>query len=193
MMKQYFCEHFGTSSPFRFKLNGKLAIREKKFNEVYAAANCEQEQLLLGMREAIKDKHHTAEIRISDAICEQLPMQLSLCVGENSDGTQKIGTVEWIMPVKKGGGCTMYSKSSDRYFIGISDALSNRKNCSTNQDGTYTGSGSSTFFHEVLDEFLNYYVKGRVTEMSPKIDKVYYQNQALKNSELPLRNGADHE
>ena len=194
IMKRYFCEHFGTSEMFYFKLNGRLAIRKSKFQEALAAANCEQEQLLLGMQEAIQDKNHIVEIRITDDICELLPIELSLCTGENSDGTQKVETEKWDMPVgEHGGGCTYYSKKSDKYLIGISDALSNQTKCSTGQDGVFTGSGSATFFHEVLDEFLNYYVKRVVTDSSPKIEKVFFQNEALKNLGLPSRDGQDHQ
>ncbi len=176
IMKRYFCEQFGSSEMFYFKLNGTLAIRKAKFQEALAAANCDQEQLLLGMQEAIQDENHTVEIRIIDGICENLRMESSLCTGENTDHTQKIEDLYWDLPVKKyGGGLTYYDKELERYFIGISDALSNEKKCSTGQDGVFTGSGSSTFFHEVLDEFLNYYIKRVVTDSSPQIEKVFFQ------------------
>ena len=51
----------------------------------------------------------------------------------------------------------------------------------------------AVFFHELLDEYLNYFAKGKITNSSPKIEKVYYQNQALQNKELPPRNGNDYQ
>ena len=56
-----------------------------------------------------------------------------------------------------------------------------------------TGISSSVFFHELLDEFLNYYVNKAISDESPALDQVKYQNNALQNSHQPLRNGEDHE
>ena len=67
-MRKYFCEHFGTSKLFRFKLNGELTIRKTKFEEALSMANCEQELLLLGLRDAIMDNNNTAQIRISSDV-----------------------------------------------------------------------------------------------------------------------------
>ena len=202
-MRKYFCEHFGTSKLFRFKLNGELTIRKTKFEEALSMANCEQELLLLGLRDAIMDNNNTAQIRISSDVCNELPMRLTLCTGQNPDGSQQLTTYEWGLPVgETGGGCTSPSEKAGCFFIGISDALSNNRGCTTGQyfknefgciDILYTGSASSTFFHEVLDEFLNFYIRGNTTDQSPKINKVSFQNAALKNQGLPLRDGADHQ
>lgn len=51
----------------------------------------------------------------------------------------------------------------------------------------------AVFFHELLDEYLNYFAKGKITDSSPKIERVYYQNQALQNKGLPPRDGNDHQ
>ena len=137
-------------------------------------ANCEQELLLLGLRDAIMDNNNTAQIRISSDVCNELPMRLTLCTGQNPDGSQQLTTYEWGLPVgETGGGCTSPSEKAGCFFIGISDALSNNRGCTTGQyfknefgciDILYTGSASSTFFHEVLDEFLNFYIRGNTTD-----------------------------
>ena len=56
-----------------------------------------------------------------------------------------------------------------------------------------TGSASSAFFHELLDEFLDYYVKRIITPESLPTEEVQYQNAALENKKLPKRDGKDHE
>lgn len=56
-----------------------------------------------------------------------------------------------------------------------------------------TAVASTTFFHEVLDEFLNTIIKKKITPKSSKRKKVYYQNAALRNLGALERNGDDHE
>lgn len=51
---------------------------------------------------------------------------------------------------------------------------------------------SSTFVHETLDEFLNFLVKEKTTTKSKNIDKVDYQNTALRILGIKERDGSDH-
>ena len=55
-----------------------------------------------------------------------------------------------------------------------------------------TAVASTTFFHEILDEFLNTVINKTVGPKSPNKDKVYYQNAALRNLGAKERNGDDH-
>ena len=55
------------------------------------------------------------------------------------------------------------------------------------------GSGSSVFFHETLDEFLNFYVNKTITDNSPKFNKVYNMNLVNAIKGWLLRTGSDHQ
>ena len=85
----------------------------------------------------------------------------------------------------------------------MSDKLANDTQCSTGefivggteQDELYsigTGNSSAVFFHELLDEVLNYHINKAVTNDSSPLDQVQYQNAALRNLHLKQRDALDH-
>ena len=58
---------------------------------------------------------------------------------------------------------------------------------------TTASTASCVFMHELLDEFLNTIINKEITPKSPNIEKVCYENAALRNIGLLERNGADHD
>lgn len=100
--------------------------------------------------------------------------------------------------MKNNSGCT----SSEYYpvlghIISINDRGKNASSLSAgiNENGekeTIVPPTSTTFVHELLDEFLNFFVTGITNENSPNVDKVDYQNTALRILGLKERDGSDH-
>ena len=58
---------------------------------------------------------------------------------------------------------------------------------------TTASTASCVFMHVLLDEFLNTIINKEITPKSPNIEKVCYENAALRNIGLLERNGADHD
>ena len=58
---------------------------------------------------------------------------------------------------------------------------------------TLTGNPAATFTHELLDEVLNHYIYKRDNANSSKLDRVAFQNAALRTMNCKQRNGEDHE
>jgi hypothetical protein len=117
-------------------------------------------------------------------------------VGTNADGNPITGNPpSATMPMSGRLGGTASGEVSNLGYtpIGINHIESENTPYTTSDGMSNKGTASSMFMHEVLDEFLNFNLKGNVNSSSPKIDKVKYQNAALKNLGLPQRDGQDHE
>lgn len=78
------------------------------------------------------------------------------------------------------------------FFISFRCGNSVRDNLSTD-DGGLTGNPAATFTHELLDEVLNHYIHKRDNANSSKLDRVAFQNAALRTMNCKQRNGEDHE
>ena len=203
LIKQYLKEHFGNLKMFRFSMKGVLSVKQKQMDCFIEGASEHQQLLLNGLVEAI-----TTETKVQVKIEKT---KANVCfgrqpiIGYSDDGDPILGEPkETVIPtLNYGGGGTMYSQLFGTYIIGISDKVANETLCSTGLKtlgipnkyfsfSRFTGSASSTFFHELLDEFLNYYVKHKITPESAPVDEVQYQNAALQNQKLPKRDGKDH-
>lgn len=80
-----------------------------------------------------------------------------------------------------------------KYYILLNNKRANNKEYNS-YNGEKTGrSASATFFHEVLDEFFNYFTKKTVNYQSPQIVKIQYQNAALRNLRKTERDGSHHQ
>ena len=203
-MKRYFKEHFGTSKMFRFSTKGVLWVKQKQMDCFLERANEHQQLLLNGLVETI-----TTETKVQVKIEKT---NVNVCfgripiIGYSDNGNPIYGEPkQTVIPTPKyGGGGTLFSQMLGTYIIGISDKVASETLCTTGLKtlgipnkyfsfNKFTGSASSTFFHELLDEFLNYHVKNIITPESAPIDEVQYQNAALQNQKLPKRDGKDHE
>ena len=203
LIKQYLNEHFGSLKMFHFSTKGVLLVKQKQMDCFLERANEHQQFLLNGLVEAI-----TTEPKVQVKI-EKTKANVRFgrqpIIGYSDNGDPILGEPkETVIPtLNHGGGGTLYSQLFGTYIIGISDKVANETLCSTGLKtlgipnkyfsfSRFTGSASSTFFHELLDEFLNYYVKHKITPESAPVDEVQYQNAALQNQKLPKRDGKDH-
>ena len=202
-IKRYFKEHFGSSKMFCFSSNGMLLVKQKEFDLFFDNANPQQQMLLSGLVEAIST---TTKVRVlitktNPNVCfSRQPI-----VGYDDNGNPTYGEKEqsFIYTQYNGGGAISRDPKFG-YIIGICDKVANETLCSSELNifgvphnevlyNIETGSASSAFFHELLDEFLDYYVKRIITPESLPTEEVQYQNAALENKKLPKRDGKDHE
>ena len=202
-IKAYFKEHFGKHKVFGFSKSGILLVNEKRFNRFFAKSNPPQQMLLSGVKEAIVTQEKVL-VKIQETNPDVHFVKRSI-IGYSDDlipiYDEGIETV--IKTAALGGGGTAYSKYFGAYVLGICNQVANTTHCSTGisipgmfVDKTIevtTGNASSVFLHELLDEFLNFYVKHVVTNSSPPLEQVHYNNAALENLRLPERDGEDHE
>ena len=202
-MKRYFKEHFGSSKMFRFANNGMLLVDDKRYDRFFAESNTRQQILLSGIKEAIEVQERVLVIiqKTSPTIVfSRMPV-----TGYTNDGTPEFGEIirSIIHTGNTGGGGTGYDKRFGAYLLGICNQEAGATRCSTGisiagifENKSFdltTGNASSAFLHELLDEFLNFYVKHSITKESPPIDQVQYQNAALENLKSLKRDGEDHE
>lgn len=94
-----------------------------------------------------------------------------------------------ILP-NKGGGASVWSNYFSSYLVGVDNSVNDNLEA---EDGGKTGNPAATFTHELLDEVLNYYINKTINDSSSKLDKVSYQNTALRVMKCKQRNGKDHE
>ena len=194
-MKAYFKEHFGSCRMFKFDSNNELKIRERSFEKALARANEHQRKLLLGMRDAIE---------VNDIALVQ--------IREKTNGIMKFYVKEGYTatkfpdPANSGGGGIGYSPLYEGFLIGISHIDAQNQELSASgmrtlgkDDPIFTESktgksASAVFFHEVLDEFLNFFSEKKCVDInSPQIDKVEYRNAALQNLKKTPSDGLDHQ
>jgi hypothetical protein len=204
ILKQYFREQFGSSAMFRFTNNGTLLVNEYVFNSFVKKSNQQQALLLNGLAEAIKTGTTViVKIETSNPNVRFVKTKM-LGYDENLTPIYDVPRETVIPALDFGGGATMYSKLFEAYIIGLCEKVANESPCSTGIKifgipkntilyNVPTGNANSAFFHELLDEFLNYYVKQTINDSSSPTDEVQFQNAALENQKLPKRDGEDHE
>jgi hypothetical protein len=201
-IKKYFKEHFGSSKIFYFTNNGVLLVKQENFDLFFDNANPQQQMLLSGLVEAIST---TAKVRVKiNKTNPNVCFSRQPIVGYDNSGNPKYGEKEqsFIYTPQHGGGATSLNPTFG-YIIGICDKVADETLCSSELNifevptnnvlyNVGTGSASSVFFHELLDEFLDFYVKKLITSESLPTEEVQYQNAALENKKLPKRDGKDH-
>jgi len=182
-VKTYLKEHFGKSGAFKVTNSGEVKINQRRFDKQYKNASDDQRILMDGLKEAINRKE-VAQIHVNQ---ESDNFELTQPIpGTDLEYTRNITT---DMPR---GTIPPDAKFTD-YYVLINDKRANNDGLNAT-DGTKTGnSASSTFFHEVLDEFLNYFTKKTVDDNSSKADKVQYHNAALRNIGKKERDGSEHQ
>lgn len=203
-IKRYMKEQFGASNMIRFKGDGEMVLKKHNFEKILLKANTHQATLLQGLYNAITTSERSLVKIEKDMSLVNFSKQS--IIGYEDDGTPIMDELKGTPLETKntGGGATVKSEFFNAYLIGISDRVANDTRTSTgeyfiggtSEDELYpitTGNASSVFFHELLDEFLNYYVNRNVSNDSPGIDQVKFQNEALKNTHQPVRDGTDHE
>jgi RHS repeat-associated protein len=193
-MKSYFKDQFGSSRMFRFNSQKELKINQGKFNKTISSANEYQKTLLQGMEKAI-GREERAVVRINKN-SDKFTFKDPLPVGYDNNSTpiydKREPTITW-----NEGGFTADDRPNIPYLmVGVNHSVADKSLYSSNgpnviidnNTSSPTGaSASSVFFHEVLDEFLNYSC-GENKSMSP----CDYQNNALKNKGFLPRNEEDH-
>ena len=209
-VKSYLKEHFGTSNMFKFNSSGELQIKEAKFNKALENATDTQATLLRGLESAITNENKALVKIEAKANNDEMTFDVgSIATGTDRDGfpSQDFLTTT-IEGVKEnfGGGFTAHSPTYGGYLVGVSHQDAQDTSVSAGfqlrligkddwvtTTATTGDSASSVFFHELLDEFLNFHALGTVTPDSPQEDKVQYQNAALQNINKRARDGADHQ
>jgi len=182
-VKSYLKEHFGNSKSFKVTNSGEVKINQKKFDKQYETASSDQRTLMDGLKEAINSKE-VVQIHINQ---DSDNFELSQSIqGTNSEYIRNITSD------MSGGTIPPDGKFNDFYVL-INHERANNEELNSIGNSKTGKSASSTFFHEVLDEFLNYFTKKSINDNSPKADKVQYQNAALRNIGKKERDGSDHQ
>jgi RHS repeat-associated protein len=196
-MKSYFREQFGSTKMFRFNSQNELRINKGQFNKVMSSGNSNQKMMLEGMKKAIEHET-TAKVKVQATGDNVVFQGDPPIISYRQDGMPIYGnSPESTMPLGKRSGGTSSGDVNNLGYTAIGINHSKAENQPYSIDGdngtSKKGNASSVFIHELLDEFLNFNLEGNINPASPKIDKVQYQNAALKNLGLPPRNGSDHE
>ena len=208
-INSYLKELFGTSRMFSFSRDNYMKINNKRFQKCYTSASSDQRLLLDGLKSAIEKGDVTALVRITDNNKGITRFVMNEFIGLNSDGSSKYNTSYHTMNTNGESGFTSSTPMEGTigivYPIVINDKGVDQQNSLTTDlyilggsesDVLYpfftTTTASSVFIHEVLDEFLNRTVEGKVSQNSSGKEKVAYQNAALRILGRYERNGDDH-
>ena len=188
MIRSYLKEIFGKNNLFRFS-GYTLTINERHYEQYYQDASTDRQKLLDGFQDII-----TRSEKVIVKIVENKPsfvFEKSEAIrDENGVVIGGILTGEFTSLPNKGGGASSWGKRFSSYLLGVDNSV--RDNLSTD-DGGLTGNPAATFTHELLDEVLNHYIYKRDNANSSKLDRVAFQNAALRTMNCKQRNGEDHE
>ena len=185
-ISDYMKDQFGNDNFYTYTKNNKLKICIKNYRDIYKSANNYQKTLLKGIRKAIRNPLNVT-IDIDDR--EEFDFKLSTPIYD--ENFEFLGFQDKWGKMKVENGVTLRHGSGDcLIFINNKGAESSTMSSESGETGK---SASAVFFHELLDEYLNYQAKGKTTDSSTNIEKVFYQNNALQNKGLSPRNGNDHQ
>ena len=188
MIQSYLKTIFGTNHLFRFSGN-TLRVNKRSFDKYHQTASKDQKKLLDGFYE-LCNKTEKATVKVADNT-DNFTFEKSEAI-RNADGEIVGGrlTGKGTIVPNKGGGASLWSNFFSSYLVGIDNSVNDNLEA---EDGGKTGNPAATFTHELLDEVLNYHVNKTINDGSSKLDKVSYQNTALRVMKCKQRNGRDHE
>ncbi len=186
-ISKYLIDQFGTDDFIRYSHNNKLLINHKQYRRVFKSTNEYQKTLLRGLKSACRNSS-SATVEIDN---EQV-FDYKRSIPINNDDCGILYYIDVEEHVELESGITIPTGTGRDCFIFINNEGAESTTMSS-EEGETGKSASSVFFHELLDEFLNYYVKGKTTDSSSQVEKVFYQNNALQNKGLPPRDGRDHQ
>lgn len=181
-------DQFGTVDFYTYSNKNELKIDSKKYRNTYKSANNYQQVLLKGLKKACGNSS-SAFVEIDDK--KEFNYTVYVPVFNKDDEIDHFYPVDGRNFVESGvtqdkgvgGDCLIFINNKGAESTTMSSKGGNR-----------TGKcASAVFFHELLDEFYNYFVKGKTKDSSSKFEKVYYQNNALQNKGLFPRDGEDHQ
>ncbi len=185
-ISKYLNDQFATDNFITYSSKNELKINHKNYQNIYKSANEYQKTLLKGIKKAIRNT-----LKVTVDIDDRQEFNWNLSVSIFNDNFELIRYEDYSGRINVEDGATMRIKSSDcLIFINNKGAESTTM---SSENGKTGKSASSVFFHELLDEYLNRYATGSVTDSSPSIEKVFYQNNALQNKGLQPRDGIDHQ
>lgn len=185
---KYMKDQFNKTDFFKFSAdNRELKIKSKEYRNVYKKANDYQKVLLNGLKKACRSTSRV-DVEIGDKTDFNFTYYTPVFKG---DEIQKYNPEDGILRNVQDGATMPKGYGADCFvFINSEGAESTTM---SSKGGNRTGKcASAVFFHELLDEFYNYYVKGKAKDSSSKLKKVYYENNALQNKGLSPRDGEDH-
>ena len=194
-LNSYLQDQFGTSNFISYSKNDIVKIDRKAFRTLYANANPYQKVLLNGFKKVVNSRSMVyVDIDNKKKFDYSYPVYT---ITKDSEFPTYSHDVVGYHIIESG----TTVESHDGYFIYINNegAIADRMISSLpfedNQSSlSFTGgSASSIFFHELLDEVLNYHIKHKTNDLSRKREKVFYENNALENKGLKPRNGIEHQ
>ena len=194
----YLKEHFENTNIFYFE-GDYLQINKKVYRDFYKKATQDQKILLSGMKKAIERKE-TAFVKVQENknsfyyIHSWLSYDKKVSLNNNGFSlTTNSGAGAGAAAPVPIEGTLLYAVAINDHGDGKGSQLTTDYYDEHGNSLKTTAVASTTFFHEVLDEFLNTIIKKKITPKSSKRKKVYYQNAALRNLGALERNGDDHE
>ena len=194
-MNSYIQDQFGTSDFVRYSNKNIVKINREDFRTLYSKANAYQRVLLTGLKKVVNSKSMVyVDIDNKKEFKFSYPYYK-----ESNDSEFPVYSHDIIGRQIVESGATVEASDGYHIYINNEGAIADKMISSIsfkdfNLSVSYTGgSASAVFFHELLDEVLNYYIKHKVNDRSLQQEKVFYENKALENKGLEPRNGIDHE
>ena len=194
-LNSYLQDQFGTSSFISYSKNDIVKIDRKAFRTLYANANLYQKVLLNGFKKVVKSRS-MVYIDIDNKKKFEFSYPVYTTTNDSEFPVYSHDVVGYHIIES---GTTVESNDGYHIYINnegaIADIMISSLPFENNQSSlSFTGgSASSIFFHELLDEVLNYHIKHKTNDLSRKRDKVFYENNALENKGLKPRNGIEHQ
>ncbi|MBP5548484.1 MAG: RHS repeat-associated core domain-containing protein [Bacteroidales bacterium] len=187
-INKYMNQLFGSSDLFYFNKNGVLKINKSEFKNYYNnIATEDQIKLLNGIKKCIKiskkttiivqENNNKFKLYGRDDLYECEP-EIVLVKGSGATSTDELPGLGHIIFINDRG------DNNTDFFSSGTDSYGNLKKVQTPV--------STAFIHELLDEFYNTIVTGKISKESPGIDKVRNQNVALRILGKDERDGNDH-
>ena len=194
-MNSYIQDQFGTSDFISYSRKNIIKINRKEYRTLYSRANFNQRVLLIGLRK-VANSNNMVYVDIDN----KKEFKFSYpCYKESNDSEFSVYSHDIVGRQIVESGTTVEASDGYHIYINNEGAIADKMISSFSFKDfrlsvSYTGgSASAIFFHELLDEVLNYYIKHKINDKSLKQEKVFYENKALENKGLEPRNGIDHE
>ena len=194
-LNSYIQDQFGTSDFISYSSKNIIKINRKEYRTLYSRANPNQKVLLKGLKK-VANSNNMVYVDIDNK--KEFKFSYPY-YKESNDSEFPVYSHDIVGRQIVESGATVEASDGYHIYINNEGAKADKMISSFSFENfklsaSYTGgSASAIFFHELLDEVLNYYIKHKTNDKSLKQEKVFYENNALENKGLEPRNGLDHE
>jgi len=205
---QYLNEHFGKGNPFKVDRNGNVVFNQRKYDRNISKCLPDQRILATGLYAAIR-RDEICYVNIKENCSEDPTYYFTINHHFNENTQEEESTPRHVHGAHTDGKCVPDESNPGVYYVCMTEEMAKKMGVTTGNYETktralgkddpiqetfpiLTASPSANFFHEVCDEFLNFYTARVVTAAIPILDQLLHQNAAFRNLGLLERDGSDH-